>query len=223
MTKLIKLMSSAIAIACLLMTPLKANEEAFAGPYIGINAAVVGVEADASHNDNQGNVTTGTAGKVATIAGAELGYAIPMGGMILDIGGTFFSGEAKLASKSDLASKSNTTEVKFQVEDMWTAYIAPTFVMSDTSSIYFKYGVVEAETSVSGDVTAPGDLSGETYAIGTRTVLDTGLFVRSEAGLHEFDSISVTGKGTANGITTTTKITADPTIAYGSISVGYKF
>ena len=223
MTKLIKLMSSAIAIACLLMTPLKANEEAFAGPYLGINAAVVGVEADASHNDNQGNVTTGTAGKVATIAGAELGYAIPMGGMILDIGGTFFSGEAKLASKSDLASKSNSTEVKFQVNDMWTAYIAPTFVMSDTSSMYFKFGVVEAETSVSGDVTTPGDLSGETFAIVTRTVLDSGLFVRSEAGLHEFDTVSVTGKGTANGITTSTTISADPTVAYGSISVGYKF
>ena len=221
MTKLIKLMSSAIAIACLSMTPLMANEEAFAGPYIGVNAAVVGVEADASHNDNQGNVTTGTAGKVATIAGAELGYAIPMGGMILDVGGTFFSGEAKLASKTDLASKSNSTEVKFQVNDMWTAYIAPTFVMSDTSSIYFKYGVVEAETSVSGDVTAPGDLEGETYAIGTRTVLDSGLFVRSEAGLHEFDKITVTGKGT--NITTTTTVSADPTIAYGSISVGYKF
>lgn len=221
MTKLIKLMSSAIAIACLSMTPLMANEEAFAGPYIGVNAAVVGVEADASHNDNQGNVTTGTAGKVATIAGAELGYAIPMGGMILDVGGTFFSGEAKLASKTDLASKSNSTEVKFQVNDMWTAYIAPTFVMSDTSSIYFKIGVVEAETSVSGDVTAPGDLEGETYAIGTRTVLDSGLFVRSEAGLHEFDKITVTGKGT--NITTTTTVSADPTIAYGSISVGYKF
>ncbi len=95
--------------------------------------------------------------------------------------------------------------------------------MSDTPSIYFKYGVVEAETSVSGDVTTPGDLSGETFAIGTRTVLDSGLFVRSEAGLHDFDSISVTGKGSSNGITTTTKITADPTIAYGSISVGYKF
>ena len=104
---------------------------------------------------------------------------------------------------------------------MWTAYIAPTFVMSDTSSIYFKIGVVEAETSVSGDVTAPGDLEGETYAIGTRTVLDSGLFVRSEAGLHEFDKITVTGKGT--NITTTTTVSADPTIAYGSISVGYKF
>ena len=223
MTKLIKLMSSAIAIACLSMTPLMADTDAFAGPYVGINAAAVGVEADASHNDNQGNVTTGTAGKVATIAGAELGYAIPMGTMILDIGGTFFSGEAKLASKSDLASKSNSTEVKFAVEDMWTAYIAPTFVMSDTSSMYFKFGVVEAETSVSGDVTKPGDLEGETYAIGTRTVLDSGLFVRSEAGLHEFDKITVTGKGGTNGITTSTTISADPTIAYGSISIGYKF
>ena len=32
------------------------------------------------------------------------------------------------------------------------------------------------------EVTNPGDLNGDTYAIGTRTVLDSGIFIRAEAG-----------------------------------------
>ena len=66
-----------------------------------------------------------------------------------------------------------------------------------------------------------------TYAIGTRTVLDSGIFVRAEAGYTEFDALNaicckVKVYG-ADPIATTSKYTADPELAYGAISIGFRF
>ena len=225
-----KMITSAIAIA-FLSTSVVADSSNFAGPYIGVQTTVMGVELDANHNDNEGIVTTGTAGKFAIIAGAELGYALPLGdSMLIDLGVTYVSGDAIIesSSTSPTASTSNNPAVKFQMEDYYTFYIAPTFALTDSSSVYFKFGVTESEVTVTGDVTQPGDLQGETYAIGTRTQLASGLFIRTEAGMSEFDTLTVKGK-TANaetdqtGVSTLTTITANPTVAYGAVSIGYKF
>ena len=109
---------------------------------------------------------------------------------------------------------------------MISAYFAPTFAISDTASVYLKIGYGESETSTTGDVTQPGDLEGTLYGVGSRSLLGNGLFVRTEAGLVEFDGISVKGKaegGTGKTIATTTTVSADPLVAYGSISIGFKF
>ena len=225
-----KMITGAIAIA-FLSTSVVADSSNFAGPYIGVQATVMGVELDASHNDNEGIVTTGVAGKFAMIAGAEIGYALPIGdSMLLDVGANYINGDAKIesSSTSPAASTSNNPAVSFMLEDYYTIYVAPTFALTDSSSIYIKFGVTESEVTVVGDVTQPGDLQGETYAIGTRTQLASGLFIRTEAGLSEFDKLTVTGK-TANAetdqtvVSTLTTITADPTVAYGAVSIGYKF
>ena len=47
-----------------------------------------------------------------------------------------------------------------------------------------------------------------------------------EAGFVDFDTISVTGKGAGGAgktVATTSTVSADPLVAYGSISIGYKF
>ena len=90
-------------------------------------------------------------------------------------------------------------------------------------------GYSEASVNVGGDVTNPGDLQGNTYAIGTRTVLDSGIFIRTEAGYTDYDNLSSQGKGTGvagtvgGGIAATTKYTADPELAYGAVSLGFRF
>ena len=46
------------------------------------------------------------------------------------------------------------------------------------------------------------------------------------AGMVDFDNISVKGKGeggTGKEIATSSTVSADPLVAYGSISIGYKF
>ena len=227
MNKLIK-MVSVLAVLTGFSTPLMADSSDFAGAYIGITSSAVGVELDGKHTsagDDTGEVTTGVAGRVAAIAGAEIGYAFPVSDtMLIDIGANYYAGKAKITTSN--TDSSATADVTFEMKDLMTAYIAPTYAISDTASIYLKIGYMEAETSTTGDVTQPSDLTGTLIGIGSRSLLGNGMFIRTEAGMIDFDNISVTGKGaggTGKEIATTSTVSADPLVAYGSISIGYKF
>jgi len=215
-------------VACLVATPLMADSGNFAGPYIGIQASAVGVELDGSHTSGQdgiGETTTGTIGRMAIIGAVEAGYAIPLGtNFLLDIGASYVDGDAKVSTtNTDTVA---TADVTFEISDLVTGYIAPTVVLSDTSSAYLEVGLTEADTAVSGDVTQPGQLSGTTIALGTRTVLSSGFFIRTEAGFTDYNGISVHGKaagGAGKLIAANSSVAADPTVAFGSVSVGFKF
>tara|TARA_B100001123_G_C15270177_1_gene1010009 strand:- start:53 stop:730 length:678 start_codon:yes stop_codon:yes gene_type:complete len=202
-----------------------ADSSNFAGPYIAIQGSTAGVGVEGTQSGGADNVnenTTINAGITAVVAGGEIGYAVPLGdSLLLDIGASYIDGAASLETEStDLAA---VDDVKIVVSDFLTYYIAPTLVLSDTSSLYFKYAQTEAQTAVVGDVNNPGDLQGETLAIGTRTVLESGIFIRTEAGLTDYDNVTSQGKGTTGGIATTTKYAADPKIAYGAVSLGFRF
>ena len=86
-----------------------------------------------------------------------------------------------------------------------------------------KVGVTEADTGGTGDITKPAQLSGTTWAIGTRKVLDSGIFIRTEAGYTDYNGISAHGKGSTGGIAATTSYSAEPTIAFGTVSLGFRF
>ena len=228
MNKLIKIVSVLAVLTGFSMTPLMADSSDFAGAYVGIQAQAVGVELDGKSvtaGGGAGETTTGVAGRVSAIAGAEVGYAFPVSDtMLIDVGANYYSGEAKITTSN--TDTSATADVTFEMKDLMTAYIAPTFAVSDTASIYLKIGVMEAETSTTGDVTQPSDLSGTLIGVGSRSLLGNGMFIRTEAGMIDFDNISVTGKGaggTGKEIATSSTVSADPLVAYGSISIGYKF
>ena len=228
MNKLIKIVSVLAVLTGFSVTPLMSDSSDFAGAYIGIQAQAVGVELDGKHTsagDDTGEVTTGVAGRVAAIAGAEVGYAFPVSDTVLiDIGANYYSGDAQI--KTSNTDTTATADVTFKMKDLMTAYIAPTFAISDTASIYLKVGYMEAETSTTGDVTQPGDLQGTLIGVGSRSLLGNGVFMRTEAGFVDFDNISVTGKGaggTGKTVATTSTVSADPLVAYGSVSIGYKF
>ena len=233
MNKLLKMVGALVALMGVSITPLMADSSDFAGAYIGIQAQAVGVELDGKHQSggdeggatSTGEVTTGVIGRVAAIAGAEAGYALPVSDtMLIDIGVAYYSGTAKISSTN--TDTSATADVTFELSDLMTAYIAPTFAVSDTASIYLKIGVMEAKTATTGDVTQPSDLSGTLIGVGSRSLLGNGMFIRTEAGMIDFDNISVTGKGaggTGKEIATSSTVSADPLVAYGSVSIGYKF
>ena len=228
MNKLIKIVSVLAVLTGFTMTPLMADSSDFAGAYIGIQAQAVGVELDGKHTsagDDTGEVTTGVAGRVAAIAGAEVGYAFPVSDTVLiDIGANYYSGDAQI--KTSNTDTTATADVTFKMKDLMTAYIAPTFAISDTASIYLKVGYMEAETSTTGDVTQPADLEGTLVGIGSRSLTGNGVYIRTEAGMVDFDTISVTGKGAGGAgknIATTSSVSATPLVAYGSISIGFKF
>ena len=206
-------------------TAVKADSSNFAGPYIGLTASGYGIalsgKSNSAADDTQGSIDEVQIGKVAAVVGAEAGYALPLGSaFLLDIGAAFYSGETMI--RHDGGDDGDAQRrVAFKIDDLVTIYIAPTLVLSDTSSLYIKVGLTEADIGVEGDVTTPGDLSGTTWAIGTRTVLNSGIFIRTEAGYTDYNEISAHGKGTT--VQSTTSYSANPTIAFGTVSLGFRF
>ena len=204
-------------------TSVRADSSHFAGPYIAIQAGPAGLAIDGAQNGGADAVTgntTASAGAAVIVAGAEVGYAIPIGAsFVLDIGASIIDGAASVRTETtDTAADPN---VKAVVSDFVTYYVAPTIVLSDTASLYFKYGATSANVRVVGDVNDPGGIHGTVMAVGTRTVLPSGIFIRAEAGYTDYDNITTQGKG--NDIAATTKYHADPEVAYGMISLGFRF
>ena len=211
-------------------TSVKADSSNFAGPYIGLTASGYGIAmsgtSTSAADDTEGSTDEVQLGKVAAVVGGEIGYALPLGSaFLLDVGAAFYSGETRI--RHDGGKGDVHRPVAFKIDDLVTIYIAPTLVLSDTSSLYIKVGLTEADIGVEGDVTTPGDLSGRTWAIGTRTVLNSGIFIRTEAGYTDYNGISAHGTNAASasgaGIQKTTTYSAEPTIAFGTVSLGFRF
>jgi len=224
-------MLCAVFTLVLVNTTAHADSSNFAGPYVGLQALGLGAEFK-----GQSNSVAGTSageedqlpiGATVGTVGIELGYVIPMGSLFaLDIGGQMLQGEAKI-DHTNSTNDASAGNVAITMDDHYTYYIAPTIVLSDTSSIYIKAGVSQASTSTSGDVQPIPNLHGEMWAIGTRTVLSSGIFIRTEAGYTQYNGISTHGKGGgtqgADRIDTGTTFSAEPTIMHGNVSIGFRF
>ena len=218
-------------------TSVKADSSNFAGPYIGVSASGYGIQLSGEARTspattNVKEVDQVSLGQVAPVTGFEAGYAIPLGSMFLiDVGASMFQGEAKLNYENGdvtpttcsgcSAGTVGAKDVSFTIDDLLKYYIAPTLVLSDTSSLYLKVGLTEADVTVSGDITSPSNLSGTTWALGTRTVLASGIFIKTEAGYTDYNEISARGKG--NNINVDNTYSANPTIAFGTVSLGFRF
>jgi len=227
-----KLKTTLFAICSLVLVNVGtaiADSGNFAGPYLGLTISGYGMSLDgqssATSTDTAGDgQVTETdevpIGATTPVSGFEVGYALPMGtNFLLDVGAAYYTGEAKLDHMGD--DSDSIRKVSFKIDDLRAAYIAPTVVLSDTSSLYVKMGISEADVTVSGDITSPANLSGRTWGLGTRTVLDSGIFIRTEAGYTEYNGISAHGKGTT--IQQTTAYSVEPTLAYGTVSLGFRF
>jgi hypothetical protein len=226
MTKLTKMIIGVIAMATLSISPLMAERGNLSGPYGGFTISVNGVQLDGSHTakaDGVGDTTSAQIGAFAVVGGAELGWAVPLGSkMAIDLGASYVPGKARMTTgTTDTVAVNTSVDVEFEVKDFITYYIAPTVALSDTSAIYLKWGHSEANTATVGSYTSPGDLTGNTYAIGTKSTFASGLYIRTEAGMTEYNAIEV--KGTGNGVPTTTSAKAEPTVAYGGVTLGFQF
>ena len=219
-------------------TTIQADSSNFAGPYVGITASGYGMQLDGtastSYTEAAGWETDQVSlGQVAPVTGFEAGYVFPLGSaFLIDIGASYYTGEAKLDFHQDHmggTTKANNAaatvdvakDVSMKINGLINGYIAPTIVLSDTSSLYIKVGLTEAGILTQGDVTPAADLSCTTWALGTRTVLNSGIFIRTEAGYTDYNGISAHGTGTT--IETTNTYSAEPTVAYGAISLGFRF
>ena len=220
--------------ACALMftsvvtTPLIAGSGDFAGPYIGIKASLNGLELDGKYTDNSSEVTNGTAGAIAGGAAAELGYNLPLGeSFLLGVGIQYNPEQLKLngdAGEGD--SDSDSGDVTINLEDHWSIFIQPTVSFTDSSAVYLKYGFSHIDASFSGDIhMPPGSITGDIVGIGTRTMFANGMFLQMEGGMEIYSQLDLAGGGNklpSKG-PNKTSLKADPTVAYASMTLGYRF
>ena len=209
-------------LASLATTPLWADADSFAGPYFGVNLTAAGIELDGQHTDNtgdgKGDVTKGTGGKVSEVPGIELGMAFPMGtNVTLGFGASYIPGKATLSKGDDAA---DAADVELQAEHFITGYVMAQYAVSETSSLYAKLGQSNSGVKTIGDATGKvDDIEGTLLAIGSKSKLGERLFIATEAGMIEYDTIQLTGIGGEAADT----LKADPKMAYGTVTIGLQF
>ena len=229
MNKILKLSAVALLASS---TSLMAQSKSFSGASIGLSLSAIGAEVSGNSTatasgtvSGSNSVSSGSIGKVAEIAAIDLSYGFEMGSnSVISIGASYTPGKAKAGSANYTDNGSNTSDtgtLALEVKDPYTIYIAPTYVVSKDSALYAKLGYSKADinTSATGGAslsTKPADLEGWTYAIGSKTLLTNNVYIGIEASITDYDSISAT---TTNGST----IAANPKVAQGTITLGYKF
>lgn len=225
MKKLRKILYGACALMIASMgmtTPLTAGSSEFAGPYVALQGSVNGLVLHGKSTDTNDDVTSATAGKIFGVIGIEAGFSIPVtDNFLFGIGALYHPGSAKFsADAGDNSGLNSEHEAVVTVEDHFSVFIQPTVTVSESSAVYLKLGYVQAGLSISGDVTdPPGSMTGGKLGIGSRTLYSSGMFIQTEAGINAYDRLSMDGGGNSmNGV-----LTATPTIAYGSVSIGVRF
>ena len=207
-----------ISILASLFVASYANAGSLSGLYFELGTSAVGVEMDGGYNDDDGDISSGTVGKTAVTGSYGLGFMTSREKPLsLDIGWAASPGSAKITTTSD----NTATDATIELSDMTEYYVAAMANITEDASVYFKLGRSDIKTSVSATVTAPGDLSGDTMALGTVMSWGSRMYIRTEAGIIDYDKVTITGSGT--GIGTDESVTIDPTSHYGKIAIGFKF
>jgi len=190
----------------------------FDGFYVGVQGSAVGAEVDGKFTDGNGEVSKGTAGAVSPSAGIEAGYSMSIDDtMFITLEVSYNPLDADF--KADEASDNN--DVTINLEDIMSVSLEPSFSTSENSAIYLKIGYSEFDLAASGaglDANQSFTLEGTTIGFGSKTLHDSGLYVKTEAGVTEYDSFKLINVGDDDGT-----VNADPTFAYGKVSVGFQF
>ena len=211
-----------------LATPSLAGSSTFTGIYGAVKGSMAGASFDGTHTDNDGQVTKGQGGGISPVFGVEAGFNLPLGDVFfIGLGGTWNTGKATLGYADDANAQSDRGDAKLSIQDLTTIYIQPSISIFDNSAIYVKYAESDVELTATGNAVAtapPSSISGTTYAIGTMTMADNGIFVKTEAGATDWDQFTMTVNGTKQeGTASTSNVEANPLMAFGSVSIGYKF
>jgi len=220
-------------------TPLTAGSSDFSGITVALHASVNGVGVDGSHTDSNDEKTTGLVGSFVPAAGAEIGVNIPLGDVFfMGIGMTQIGGNGTAILQGDDFEEAN--DFSLNVQNLRTWYIQPSVSLWDNSAVYVKIGNAEGQLdfidTTGMEACDPFDscsLSGKTYAVGTTTMASNGLFIKTEAGATSYDQIKFldlnnsggqAGEGEAtNNDTETAVVEGSPMVAYGQVTIGFKF
>jgi len=206
-------------------TPTLAGSSDFSGIFIAGHAELNVVAIDGTHTDGSTNavdqkgVTSGTIGGFAPTAGYELGFNLPLGDTLFVTLG-YADGGGESAAIATSKSPDNNSDVTIHASNPSWFYIAPSISIYDNSAVYFKIGQANATLKAVGDVTGnPGSVTGDMWGIGTTTIANNGLFIKTEAGAIQYEQFRITGIGGSSSAI----IEGNPLVGYGHVSIGYKF
>ncbi len=218
--KIIKFLFVSLLLISGMTVKSHADASDFSGFHIAIEASANGAAVDGSHTDTDSSaqVTKGTAGAVGAVAGASIGYTMALDDSFsMTIDGQWNPMDHSF--KADDAA--NADDVTVNMDHMYTISVELGMNVTDSSQVYAKFGHSEFELEASGtglDNAQSFDLDGQVYAIGTKTMMDNGVFWKSEMGMKDYDTFKLVGVGTGDGT-----VTADVDVAYGSMAIGMTF
>ena len=219
--KTLKILAASILLVSGMTVKSFAGASDFTGIYVGISGAAVGAAMDGKHTDGDTNavVTKGTAGAVSMTAGGEVGFSFALNDTaFVSISGNYNPVDAEF--KADDAA--NVNDVTLTFDDIMEVSIEPSFSVSDNSAFYVKAGYSEFSVDAKGtglDAAQSFDITGESIGMGTKTITDGGLYIKTEVGMTSYDGFTLVNVGTDDG---TAKIN-DIETAYGKIMIGKKF
>jgi len=215
-------------------TPSMAGSSDFSGVTFALHASMNGVGLHGSHTDSNEEVTRGMVGSFQPAGGAEIGVNIPMGdSFFMGVGVSQIGGNGTAIFEGDDWGDKNDFQVL--ASNIRTWYIQPSVSLWDNSAVYVKVGNTDGQLDFLDqtgmeicDSTDKCGLSGRTYAVGTTTIANNGLFVKTEAGATQYDQIKVEGLTNAgdddtNDSEAKSAVEGHPMVAYGSITIGWKF
>jgi len=234
----------ALLLACGFATPSMAGSSDFAGIYGALWASAGGAEISGTHTagrNSTGDSTTnakqdisrGQVGAVFPLAGYEIGFNLPLGNIFfIGVGHSWTQGgTASLASGQDNNAQQvggdgddiQNPEGNFNLtaKNLKQVYFMPSVSIFDNTAVYAKFGRSIADTELHGNVEAgsnPGNLTGDTWGIGTISMTPSGIFVKTEGSFTQFNDIRIVGVGGSNAL-----VEGNPKVVSGTVALGFKF
>lgn len=183
---------AAVAATTLFAAPAFAQAKNFEGFSVGMNLDWI--------NANSGSGATDST-ESSTNASLQAQYNFALGSQfVLGLGATYELTKPKLGTINGSALTG---------KNVYTAYVAPGFAVSNTTVVYGKLSSIGSTTECTGctDLT----MSGYGFGVGFQTLMDKNWYFQGEAQSYKMDDKTVsgvvqTGKGT-----------------FLSFGVGYKF
>ena len=229
MNKISKIVVAATASLMSLIGSANADSSAFTGAYVAINGSALGIAATGTRTKTVGHADTrtqkGAVGMVSPAVGGEAGFSYPLSDMaFVTVGVQYQPFDTEVKGES----VTNARNVKLTTNDIISVFIEPSFNVTENSAFFLKVAASESELDATGTNVnnKTYDLSGTTVAMGTKTISDNGMFLKTEAGITDYDSLNITGIKESDGhgtSTFTSSVKADVELAYGAVTVGYKF
>ena len=157
----------------------------------------------------------------------KVAYGIAMGGNSLGNRGVFTVGSSYGLDDIKAGSVSNISTAKFKQKNVFSLYLEPGLLTSNTTMVYGKLALQSMDfqsafnsCSQSGNdpwvcsnlITDNQRLKGYGYGVGIRTMIDRNIYFQVEAMQTTYDKGSLLGA-----------IDVKPTVSSGGVGLGFKF